>query len=63
MQIRFQEIHVGINVKSAVCAALVVSAGLSNAAASEMDLYSLHTASFVWHAYAPTNDYTQYFKN
>jgi len=54
---------VGINVKRRVCAVLIASAGLSDAAANELDLYSLHTASFVWHAYAPTKDYTQYFKN
>lgn len=53
----------GINVKRAVCAALIASAGLTNVAANEMGLYSLHTASFVWHAYTPAKDYTQYFKN
>lgn len=31
--------------------------------ADQRDLYSVHTASFVYHAYAPTKDYTQYFKN
>ncbi|WP_237680789.1 hypothetical protein [[Erwinia] mediterraneensis] len=35
----------------------------SRASADELDLYSLHTASFVYHPYGSDKKFTQYFKN
>ncbi|PLR35421.1 hypothetical protein CYR55_13470 [Chimaeribacter californicus] len=36
---------------------------VSTALADDLDLYSIHTASFVYHAFAPKDRYEQYFKN
>ncbi|MGD8105871.1 hypothetical protein ACQE32_04220 [Pantoea sp. FN0302] len=46
------------------CIAFTGVAAFSNLClADELDLYSLHTASFAYHLYSPTKDYNQYFKN
>lgn len=36
---------------------------LSAPQADDLDLYSIHTASFVYHAFAPADRYEQFFKN